>query len=127
MDLVSATGQDRKVGSVCRASTGNMKQKEQHLLRLDLGGAFVKTRARRSIGCDDGLEVVAFPSFLLAVAIGSQRGCCCDLLGLVYGSLLNVGAIHHGEDGGVGGKQVSGWGGRPLNLGSRLRRNGGGC
>jgi len=41
---------------------------------------------------DDGLEVLALPSLLAAVAVGSLR----DLLGLVDGRLLHVGAIHGG-------------------------------
>lgn len=42
---------------------------------------------------DDGLQVLALPSLLAAVAVGSLR----DLLRLVDGGLLDVGAIHDGR------------------------------
>lgn len=43
------------------------------------------------VGGDDGLEVLALSSFLAAVAVRGLR----DLLRLVDGSLLDVGAVHH--------------------------------
>ena len=120
-----------KLGNVCGGARDgrwqiDLKQTELHLLRVDLAGAFVKTRAGL-IGCYDGLEVVAFPPFLLSIAIGSQRGCGCNFLGLRSDGFLDVGAIHHRESSGVGGNKrgrlLRGLRGLPLNLGSRFRRN----
>ena len=95
-----------------------------HLLRVDLGGALVKARASL-FGCYDGLEIVAFPPFLLTVAICSQRGCGCDFLGLGGDGLFDVGAIHHreGGSGSVCCDERRWKRGLPLNQGSRLRRN----
>ena len=51
-----------------------------------------------ALGGDDGLEVLALPPLLAAVAVGGLG----DLLGLVDGRLFDVGAIHRG--GGRGGE-----------------------
>lgn len=45
------------------------------------------------LGGDDGLQVLALPALLAAGAVRSLR----DLLGLVDGRLLDVGAIHRGR------------------------------
>lgn len=44
------------------------------------------------LGGDDGLEVGALPALLASVAIGGL----CNLLGLVDGGLLDIGAVHVG-------------------------------
>ncbi len=78
------------------------------VLGIRLSGTFVKTRPS-VFRCDDRFEIVAFPPFLLpvAVTVGSYGGGGSDLFGLVGHSFLDIGAIHHGNNGGGGGDKRS--------------------
>lgn len=79
---------------------------------LDLTGLIWVLLGSMTLCGDDGFEVVPLPAFLLAGAVatfgGGSGGSGRDLLGLVLDSLLDVGAIHHGEGGGRVGPVVSG-------------------
>ena len=51
-------------------------------------------RTRLTIRSDDGLQIIALPSFLLTVAAGCLSGGCCHLFSLIEGSLFEIGTVH---------------------------------
>ena len=45
---------------------------------------------RGVVGGDDGFEVIAFPSLLLAIPVGGEGGSGRNLLCLIYGGFLEI-------------------------------------
>lgn len=81
---------------------------QSDLLCFDLSGALVKRRGRVLSG-DYGLEIVPFPSFLLAVTVVCSERCSGrNFLRRIENGVFDVSTVHHGVHSCVRGQQCVG-------------------